>query len=84
MRYLLTADEITAQEAYRLGMIQEVTANGASLDKALVIVRMELTSKENVKGLSWGEKSMFFFRKGSALGKAELKFDQAGTGKKWP
>ncbi len=39
MRYLLTADEITAQEAYRLGMVQEVTSNGMSLDKAMAIAQ---------------------------------------------
>ena len=39
MRYLLTADEIPAQEAYRLGLVQEVTAGGAGLDKALELAR---------------------------------------------
>ncbi len=39
MRYLLTADEITAQEAFRLGMVQEVVENGAALDKALEIAQ---------------------------------------------
>jgi enoyl-CoA hydratase/carnithine racemase len=39
MRYLLTADEITSDEAFRLGMVQEVVPNGTALDKALEIAR---------------------------------------------
>ena len=35
MRYLLTADEIQAQDAFRMGLVQEVTAGGVCLDKAL-------------------------------------------------
>ncbi|MCG8686115.1 MAG: crotonase/enoyl-CoA hydratase family protein [Desulfobacterales bacterium] len=38
MRYLLTADEITAEEAFRIGLVQEVTAEGA-LDKAMEIAQ---------------------------------------------
>jgi len=37
MRYLLTGDEIDAREAYRLGMVQELTSPDACLDKALFI-----------------------------------------------
>lgn len=35
MRYLLTGDEISAQEAYRLGLVQEVTPPGKQFDRAL-------------------------------------------------
>jgi enoyl-CoA hydratase/carnithine racemase len=35
MRYLLTGDEMTAQEAYRLGLVQEVTEPGHQFDRAL-------------------------------------------------
>lgn len=37
MRYILTGDEITAEEAHRLGLVQEVVAAGKQLDKALEI-----------------------------------------------
>lgn len=37
MRYLLTGDEITAEEAYRMGLVQEVTAPGRQYDRALAI-----------------------------------------------
>lgn len=37
MRYLLTGDEITAADAFRMGMVQEVTGQGAGLEKALEI-----------------------------------------------
>jgi enoyl-CoA hydratase/carnithine racemase len=35
MRYMLTGDEWGAAEAYRLGLVQEVTAPGKELDRAL-------------------------------------------------
>jgi enoyl-CoA hydratase/carnithine racemase len=35
MRYLLTADEINAQDALRLGLVQEVTEPGKQLERAL-------------------------------------------------
>ena len=35
MRYLLTGDEITATEAYRLGLVQELTEPGKELDRAI-------------------------------------------------
>ncbi|HEX5758009.1 MAG TPA: crotonase/enoyl-CoA hydratase family protein [Thermoanaerobaculia bacterium] len=35
MRYLLTGDELDAAEAYRLGVVQEVVADGRQLDRAL-------------------------------------------------
>lgn len=37
MRYLLTADEIRADEAYRLGLAQEVAPPGQQLERALAI-----------------------------------------------
>lgn len=37
MRYLLTADEISADEAYRLGLVQEVVAPGKQMERALEI-----------------------------------------------
>ncbi|HZK43392.1 MAG TPA: crotonase/enoyl-CoA hydratase family protein [Syntrophomonadaceae bacterium] len=35
MRYLLTGDEIGAEEAYRLGLVQAITEPGKQFDKAL-------------------------------------------------
>jgi enoyl-CoA hydratase/carnithine racemase len=37
MRYLLTGDEITGAEAYRLGLVQELTEPGKELDRAIEI-----------------------------------------------
>lgn len=37
MRYLLTGDEITAEEAYRLGLVQDVTEPGKQFDRAMEI-----------------------------------------------
>ena len=37
MRYLLTGDEITAKEAFRIGIVQELTEPGKQLDRALEI-----------------------------------------------
>lgn len=37
MRYLLTADEIPAAEALRLGLVQEITEPGLQFDRALEI-----------------------------------------------
>jgi enoyl-CoA hydratase/carnithine racemase len=37
MRYLLTADEISAEEAYRLGLVQEVVEPGRQFERALAI-----------------------------------------------
>ena len=37
MRYLLTADEISAREAYRMGLVQEVVEPGKQFDRALEI-----------------------------------------------
>jgi enoyl-CoA hydratase len=39
MRYLLTGDEISAEEAYRLGLVQYLTAPGQQYDKALELAR---------------------------------------------
>ena len=39
MRYLLTGDEISAQEAYRMGLVQEVTEPGKQFDRALEIAK---------------------------------------------
>lgn len=37
MRYLLTGDEITAKEAFRIGLVQEVAEPGTQLDRAVAI-----------------------------------------------
>ena len=37
MRFLLTADEFGAKEAYRIGLVQEVVVPGQQLDRALAI-----------------------------------------------
>lgn len=37
MRYLLTGDEITAEEAYRMGLVQELTGPGQQYERALAI-----------------------------------------------
>ncbi|MFN0318265.1 MAG: crotonase/enoyl-CoA hydratase family protein, partial [Burkholderiales bacterium] len=39
MRYLLTGDELNAQEAYRLGLVQEVTPKGESMGCALALAQ---------------------------------------------
>lgn len=39
MRWLLTADEISAEEAYRMGLVQELAAPGAQLERAMAIAR---------------------------------------------
>jgi enoyl-CoA hydratase/carnithine racemase len=39
MRYLLTADEFTAEEAYRIGLVQAVVEPGQQLDEALRIAQ---------------------------------------------
>lgn len=37
MRYLLTADEISAQEAFRIGLVQKLTEPGKQIERALEI-----------------------------------------------
>ena len=37
MRYLLTGDEFTAQEAQRMGLVQEVTPAGQQLERAIAL-----------------------------------------------
>ena len=37
MRYLLTGDEFSAEEAYRMGLIQEIVDNGDQLNRAIQI-----------------------------------------------
>lgn len=39
MRYLLTGDEFSAQDAYRMGMIQEVVPAGQQLERAITIAQ---------------------------------------------
>ncbi|MFH1980391.1 MAG: crotonase/enoyl-CoA hydratase family protein [Pseudomonadota bacterium] len=39
MRYLLTADEISAEEAYRVGLVQKLTTPGNQFDSAMAIAR---------------------------------------------
>ncbi len=40
MRYLLTGDEMSAEEAYRMGLVQELTAPGEQFDRALAIAKI--------------------------------------------
>lgn len=37
MRYLLTADELNAEEAFRIGLVQELAEPGTQIDQALAI-----------------------------------------------
>ena len=37
MRWLLTGDEFDANEAFRIGLVQEITENGNELEKAIEI-----------------------------------------------
>ncbi len=39
MRYILTGDEISAEEAYRLGLVQEITEPGTQVDRALELAQ---------------------------------------------
>jgi len=39
MRYLLTGDQWTAEDAYHMGMVQYVTEPGKQLEKALELAR---------------------------------------------
>jgi enoyl-CoA hydratase/carnithine racemase len=39
MRYVLTGDDLSAEEAHRLGLVQELTEPGGQLDRALAIAR---------------------------------------------
>ena len=39
MRFLLTADEFSAEEAFRMGLVQEVTEPGKQFDRALEIAK---------------------------------------------
>jgi len=39
MRYMLTGDKWTAEEAYRMGLVQEITPVGKQLDRATEIAR---------------------------------------------
>jgi enoyl-CoA hydratase/carnithine racemase len=39
MRILLTGDEFSAQEAYRIGLVQEVAPTGTQLERALTIAQ---------------------------------------------
>ncbi len=49
MRWLLTGDEFDAQEALRIGLIQEVTENGKQLEKAIEIA--ETIAKQAPRGV---------------------------------
>jgi enoyl-CoA hydratase/carnithine racemase len=55
MRYLLTGDEITAKEAFRLGLVQEVTSPDACLDTAIEIA--QTISKQAPLGVAASLKS---------------------------
>jgi enoyl-CoA hydratase/carnithine racemase len=39
MRYLLTGDQWTAEDAYRMGLVQYVTESGKQLEKAMELAR---------------------------------------------
>ena len=43
MRYLLTGDTFTGEEAYRLGLVQEITEPGQQLDRAVEIAELIAT-----------------------------------------
>ena len=49
MRYLLTGDEIPAEEAFRLGLVQELTAPGEQFDRGLALA--ELISEQAPLGV---------------------------------
>ncbi len=49
MRWLLTGDEFDANEAFRIGLIQEVTAHGKQIEKAVEIA--ETISKQAPLGV---------------------------------
>jgi enoyl-CoA hydratase/carnithine racemase len=55
MRYLLTGEEIDAREAYRLGLVQEVTSSEACLDTAVKIA--QTISKQAPLGVAASLKS---------------------------
>lgn len=40
MRYLLTGDEITGEEAFRMGLVQELTETGRELERAIELAEM--------------------------------------------
>jgi len=44
MRYLLTGDQWTAEDAYRMGMVQYVTEPGRQLEKAMELARRVATA----------------------------------------
>ncbi|MDY6826513.1 MAG: crotonase/enoyl-CoA hydratase family protein [Bacillota bacterium] len=49
MRYLLTGDELTAEEAYRIGLIQEIAEPGKELERAVAIA--ETISEQSPLGV---------------------------------
>jgi enoyl-CoA hydratase/carnithine racemase len=49
MRILLTGDEFSAAEAFRIGLVQEVAAPGAQLERALAIA--ERISRQSPSGV---------------------------------
>lgn len=49
MRYLMTGDEITAAEAYRLGLVQEVVEPGKQFDRAMEMA--EIIAKQAPLGV---------------------------------
>ncbi|MCP5425749.1 MAG: crotonase/enoyl-CoA hydratase family protein [Gammaproteobacteria bacterium] len=49
MRYLLTADEFGAEEAYRIGLVQEVVEHGKQFERALAIA--ETVAKQSPLGV---------------------------------
>lgn len=40
MRWMLTGEEFDAQEAWRIGVVQEITDNGAELDRAVELAQL--------------------------------------------
>jgi len=71
MRWLLTGDEFDAAEAYRIGLIQEVTENGRQLEKALEIA-MRIAEQAPLGVRATIESARMLQREGFEKAKAHL------------